>query len=145
MKKIQINSGLSSGLRSEFSLINTIEIDDKPFAVGGFGEVYHCISINGTSPLTKQVIKLFIDNSKGSAEHNFKTTQRLQKKIEKENQKLLSQQGKSLIELFPAFKGLPQYSFRGNLNGKNVIGFASDNLVSLGFSDFEHFLQDAIF
>jgi hypothetical protein len=65
MKKIQINSGLSSGLRSEFSLINTIEIEDKPFAVGGFGEVYHCISINGISPLTKQVIKLFIDNSKG--------------------------------------------------------------------------------
>ena len=143
MKKIQINSGLSSGLRSEFSLINTIEIEDKPFAVGGFGEVYHCISINGISPLTKQVIKLFIDNSKGSAEHNFKTTQRLQKKVDKENQKLLSQQGKTLIELFPAFKGLPQFSFCGNLNGKTVIGFASDNLVSLGFTDFEHFLQDA--
>jgi serine/threonine protein kinase len=143
MKKIQINSGLSSGLRSDFNLINTIEIEDKPFAVGGFGEVYHCISINGTAPFTKQVVKLFIDNSKGSAEHNFRTTQRLQKKVEKENQKLLSQQGKSLIELFPAFKGLPQYSFRGNLNGKTVIGFASDNLVSLGFTDFEHFLQDA--
>jgi serine/threonine protein kinase len=143
MKKIQINSGLSSGLRSDFNLINTIEIEDKPFAVGGFGEVYHCISINGTAPFTKQVVKLFIDNSKGSAEHNFRTTQRLQKKVEKENQKLLSQQGKSLIELFPAFKGLPQYSFRGNINGKNVIGFASDNLVSLGYTDFEHFLQDA--
>lgn len=143
MKKIQINSGLSSGLRSDFNLINSIEIEDKPFAVGGFGEVYHCISINGTAPYTKQVVKLFIDNSKGSAEHNFRTTQRLQKKVEKENQKLLSQQGKSLIEFFPAFKGLPQYSFRGNLNGKIVIGFASDNLVNLGFTDFEHFLQDA--
>lgn len=143
MKKIQINSGLSSGLRSDFNLINTIEIEDKPFAVGGFGEVYYCISINGTAPFTKQVVKLFIDNSKGSAEHNFRTIQRLQKKVEKENQKLLSQQGKSLIELFPAFKGLPQYSFRGNLNGKNVIGFTSDNLVSLGYTDFEHILQDA--
>jgi serine/threonine protein kinase len=143
MKKIQINSGLSSELRSDFNLINTIEIEAKPFAVGGFGEVYHCISINGTSPLTKLVVKLFIDNSKGSAEHNFRTTQRLQKKVKNENQKLLSQQGKSLIELFPAFKGLPQYSFRGNFNGKTVIGFVSDNLVSLGFTDFEHFLQDA--
>lgn len=143
MKKIQINSGLSSGLRSEFNLINTIEIDDNPFAVGGFGEVYHCISINGTSPAIKQVIKLFIDNSKGSAEHNFKTTQRLQKKIDTENQKLLSQHGKSLSELFPAFKGLPQFSFHGNINGQTVIGFACDNLVSLGFTDFEHFLQDA--
>lgn len=143
MKKILINSGLTSGLRSDFNLINFIEIEDKPFAVGGFGEVYHCISINGTAPFTKQVVKLFIDNSKGSAEHNFKTTQRLQKKVEKENQVLLSQEGKSLIELFPAFKGLPQYSFRGNLNGKTVIGFVSDNLVSLGFTDFEHFLQDS--
>lgn len=143
MKKIQINSGLSSGLRSDFNLINTIEIEDRPFAVGGFGEVYHCTSINENAPFTKQVVKLFIDNSKGSAEHNFTTTQRLQKKVEKENQKLLSQQGKTLIELFPAFKGLPQYSFRGNLNGKTVIGFTSDDLVSLGFTDFEHFLQDA--
>jgi serine/threonine protein kinase len=143
MKIIQINSNLSSGLRSDYNLINTIEIEDKPFAVGGFGEVYHCISINGTAPFTKQVVKLFIDNSKGSAEHNFRTTQRLQKKVEKENQKLLSQQGKSLIELFPAFKGLPHCSFRGNLNGKTVIGFVSDNLVRLGFTDFEHFLQDA--
>lgn len=142
MKKIVINNGLSSGLRSDFSLVNTIEIEDKPFAVGGFGEVYNCLAINGTSPAVKQVVKLFIDNSKGSAEHNFKTTQRLQKKVDVENQKLLSKQSKTLIELYPAFKGLPQFSFRGNLNEKTVIGFTSDNLVNLGFTDFENFLQD---
>jgi len=141
MKTIQINSGLSSHLRPDFNLINTIEIEDKPFAIGGFGEVYNCISINGSIPFIKQVVKLFND-SKGSAEHNFRTTQRLQKKVEKENQELLSQQSKSLIELFPAFKGLPQYSFRGNINGQVVIGFTSDNLVGLGFIDFETLLQD---
>ena len=144
MKKIIINSGLSSGLRSEFNHINTIEIEDKPFAVGGFGEVYNCVSINGTAPSVKQVVKLFIDNSKGSAEHNFNTTQRLQNKINTENQRLILQQGKSLIELFPAFKGIPQFSFRGNLNGQNVLGFTADNLVTLGFTEFEKILQDDI-
>jgi serine/threonine protein kinase len=142
MKKIIINSGLSSGLRSDFSHVSSIEIEDKPFAVGGFGEVYNCTAINGVTPPIKQVVKLFIDNSKGSAEHNFKTTQRLQKKIDVENQKLLVNQSKTLTEVYPAFKGLPQYSFRGNLSGKIVIGFTSDNLVSLGFTDFENFLQD---
>jgi serine/threonine protein kinase len=142
MKKIIINSGLSSGLRSEFDHINAIEIEDKPFAVGGFGEVYNCTSLNGVVPATKQVVKLFKDNAKGSADHNFKTTQRLQKKVDAENQKLLSHQHKTLIESYPAFKGLPQYSFRGNLNGKVVLGFTSDNLASLGFTDFENFLQD---
>lgn len=143
MKKILINKGLSSGLRSEFNHINFIEIEDKPFAVGGFGEVYNCISIDGIQPQTKQVIKIFIDNSKGSAEHNFKTTQKLQKKVDAENQKLLRLQNRTLIEIYPAFISLPQFSFRGNINGTQVIGFSSDNLVSLGFTDFEHFLQDA--
>jgi len=142
MKKVIVSSGLSSGLRYDFNLVSTIEIDDKPFAVGGFGEVYHCQSINGISPTVKQVVKIFKDNSKGSEEHNFKTTQRLQKKIDIESQKILSQQNKILFEIYPAFKGLPQYSFSGALNGSRVSGFMSDNLVSLGFTDFEHFLQD---
>ena len=144
MKKILIKSGVSSGLRSEFNSITFIEIDHKPFAVGGFGEVYHCISINGVKPPINQVVKLFIDNSKGSADLNFETTQRLQRKIDKKNRELIANQGKSLVDSYPTFKGVPQFSFKGEINGKPVLGFTSDNLVNLGFTDFEHFLQDPL-
>lgn len=142
MKKVIVNSGLSSGLRTEFNLVHSIEIEDKPFAVGGFGEVYHCISINGIPAVKKLVVKIFKDNLKGSEEHSFKTTQRLQKKVNNENQMLLAQKNQDIIGVYPAFSGLPQYSFKGVINGNQISGFMADNLISLGFTEFQHFLQN---
>jgi serine/threonine protein kinase len=143
MRKIVIKSGASSKIRSEFDSVQFIEIDDKPFAVGGFGEVYHCKSINGKKPTVEQVVKIFIDNSNGSTAHNYKTTQGLQKKLATEGKRLLAQKRRSLVEEYPAFKGVPQFSFKGDLNGKRVVGFTSDNLIALGFTDFEKILQDS--
>lgn len=141
MRRILISSGLSTGLRADFEAVNHVDIEDKPFAVGGFGEVYHCVSIGGVSPAVKQVVKIFLDNSQGSANHNFQTTQRLQRKLRDRND-LLLQKGKSLIVEYPAFRGVPQFSFKGTINGRDVVGFTSDNLVSQGFLDFENVLQD---
>lgn len=143
MKKIIIDSGFSSGLSPNFNSVGSIEIEDKAFADGGFGEVYHCISINGLATATKQVVKLFKESNKGAEKQNFDTTLKLQKKIDLKNQALLAQEGRSLLDLYPAFKGVPQFSFKGNINGKPVVGFTSHNLVDLGFTDFEHFLQDS--
>jgi serine/threonine protein kinase len=144
MKRIQVNSAISTNLRSEFSQINYIEIEDTPFSEGAFGEVFYCKSVNGKTPSMPQVIKLFKESFQGSLDHNSKTIERLQVKLDKYNRTLLKQINKTLFEEFPAFKGVPQFSFKGVLNGKTVTGFSADNLVSLGFNDFEKILEDPI-
>jgi len=144
MQQIQVNSFLSSNLRSEFNQINYIQIEDNRFSEGAFGEVFHCKTVNGITPSIPQVIKLFKESFPGSLEHNSKTIERLQIKLEKYNTTLLKQKNKTLLEDFPAFKGVPQFSFKGILNGKPVTGFSADNLVSLGFGDFEKILEDPV-
>src|SRR4051812_2140797 len=123
MKQIQVINFLSSNLSSDFCQINSIEIDDKPFNEGAFGEVYFCISINNKRVTIPQIVKIFKNNSSGSADLNCETIQRLQGKISKKNDELLAEKKKTLIEEYPAFLGIPQYSFIGKLNGQIVKGF----------------------
>ena len=59
MKTIQITSSLSTNLLPEFQNVQTIEIENKPFAEGAFGEVYVCLKVNGQQISIPQVIKLF--------------------------------------------------------------------------------------
>ncbi|SEQ88986.1 hypothetical protein [Neolewinella agarilytica] len=80
MARIHKINSLSSGIFSEFSSISSIEMEDKPFASGGFGEVYHCRNVNGKKTTIPQVIKVFIDVN-GSAQKGFRTIQNLQKQI----------------------------------------------------------------
>lgn len=143
MISIKINTGLSSGLHADFDHVQSIEIEDAPFASGGFGDVYYCLSINGRQTTNKLVVKIFKDNSTGSAQHNYQTTTRLQEKAKKANLRLLSEKGLTITEEYPAFKGLPQFSFNGLLKGKQETGFCSEDLVSSGFTDFERYLQEA--
>lgn len=141
MKQIQIQKFVSTGINSEYNSIVSIEIDNKPFAEGGFGEVYNCISINGNAIKTPQVIKIYKENFQGSADDNAQTIVRLQAKL---NQLYvdLKGKGKSLFIEYPAFKGIPQFSFEGFLNGQKVKGFSSDNLKRQGFEEFESILSD---
>ena len=141
MKKITINNGLSTKIKTDFDNVNYIEVDDEPFATGGFGKVYNCTSINGRPPTNQQVVKIFMDNGNGSARLNYTTTQRLQKKLHGENDVLLSNSGKNITDTFPALKGVPQYSFEGVLEGIKVLGFTSNNLTYLGFEEFKDYLQ----
>ena len=110
MKTIQIVQFLSTGIRKEFNTINTIEIQDNPFAEGGFGIVYHCISVNGNKPSIPQVIKIYKESQPGSADENATTIKRLQTKLNILNADLIKG-GKSIFIEFPAFKGIPQFSF----------------------------------
>lgn len=141
MEQIQINKFVNTGIYSEYNSIISIEIEDKPFAEGGFGEVYNCISINGNAIKTPQVIKIYKENFPGSADDNAQTIVRLQEKLNQLNVDLKSK-GKSLFIEYPAFKGIPQFSFEGFLNGQKVKGFSSDNLTRLGFDEFENILSD---
>ncbi len=142
MKVIQVNSFLSTNLISDFNQVATIEIEDKPFSEGAFGEVYFCISINSKKTTTPQIIKILKGNLSGSADLNYITIQKLQKKLSKKNDELLQKQSKTLLEEYPAFLAIPQFSFIGTFNGLQVKGFSSNNLKSLGFVEFREVLEN---
>ena len=140
MKAISNIDFLTSGICNEYSSIRSIDIDDNPFASGGFGVVYHCISINGVSPSTQQVIKILFDSNENSHK-GYLTIQSLQKKILNEVN-LLNNSGKKFVDEYPALIGCPQFSFSGILDGKKVLGYSANNLKLLGFDDFEEVLTD---
>ncbi|MBG6129985.1 serine/threonine protein kinase [Aquimarina sp. EL_43] len=138
MKKIKVHSFLSTNIHNEFSQVTTIEIDNNPIAEGAFGAVYLCISINNRSILLPQVIKIFKEDKNNKQDHNFETIQKFQNKLSSENATL-----KNLItDEYPSLKGIPQFSFIGNLNGKKVRGFSSTNLKKIGFNEFIDTLEN---
>ncbi len=130
----------SFGIYSEFSSISSLEMEDKPFASGGFGEVYHCKKVNGKKTTIPQVIKIFIDVN-GSAQKGFRTIQNLQTQVEKKSNEL-KQNAKKFSDQYVGMLGCPQFSFEGELNGKKVFGYSANNLKSLGFEEFKDVLQD---
>jgi serine/threonine protein kinase len=140
MKQILVNKFLSTGIQSAYDSIISLEIDNVPFGGGNFGEVFNCISINGNTINTPQVIKIYKESFPGSADDNARTISRLQNKIIKLNGDLKAN-GKNLFTEYPAFKGIPQFSFEGTLDGKKVKGFSSDNLIRSGFEEFEKIIS----
>ncbi len=119
----------------EFNNVQDIEIEDKPIGTGGFGDVYKCISINGTSLAFPQVIKIFTDPN--TASQNYQTTQELQQAL----QSRISDYQK-LVDEFPALRAVPLFSFEGNLGGNNIKGFSAVNLKELGFEEFEEVISN---
>lgn len=140
MARIHKINSLSSGIFSEFSSISSIEMEDKPFASGGFGEVYHCRNVNGKKTTIPQVVKIFIDVN-GSARKGFRTIQNLQKQIEKKSNDL-KQNSKYFSDQYIGMLGCPQFSFEGEFKKKKVFGYSANNLKSLGFEEFKDILQD---
>lgn len=142
MAKINGIKSLSSGIHTEFSSVSSIEIEDKPFASGGFGEVYHCKNVNGKKTTVSQVIKIFIDVN-GSAKKGYDTIQKLQKEIKVEATELKIK-SKQFDDEYVGLLGCPQFSFEGELNGKKVFGYSANNLKTLGFEEFKDILQDPL-
>jgi serine/threonine protein kinase len=141
MQVVTITSLYSTELIRDFDSISTLEIESKSFASGGFGDVYHCISIDGKPVKIPQVIKVFKNVTSSNAEKSFETIKKLQEKISIKD-KYFTQNSKPSILDTPAFKGIPQFSFEGILNGKRVFGYSANNLDKLGFIPFEKVLED---
>ncbi|MDP0530681.1 hypothetical protein NLB58_02165 [Porphyromonas gingivalis] len=140
MKKVTINTITTTGLDPDFDNVCFFDIDDRPFAEGGFGRIYHCCSINGKKFKNPQVIKIFKDN-RGSAAHSYKTIRGLQdgiirKKIELDSLNI------DFLDYYPAFLGVPQFVFEGMLDGVIVQGYSANNLKSLGYSCFTDVIED---
>jgi serine/threonine protein kinase len=144
LKTIQLNSNLykTTDLNNEFDNINHIVIDDKPFASGGFGEVYLCKSANGKTLKSTQVIKVLLDDGTGSDERGFNTIRRFQDEISKYNQTLKSNNEKTLDKV-NGLGALPQFSFEGTLNNKRVIGYSANLLESGKWIEFDNFFNEA--
>jgi len=140
MKSITVSSMVSTGLDPMLSGAHAIEIDDKPFAQGGFGIVYRARRIDGRS-VTPQVIKLFLEDSQGLASRGFATIQELQKRLSQKNTELL-QTGTSLLGRYPALQAAPQLSFEGFFEGRHVAGYSANDLTQFGFEEFGRLLED---
>lgn len=140
MRKVKVTNITTTRLDPEFDNIKSFEIDDTPFAEGGFGRIYHCRKINGKTFKNPQVIKIFKDN-RGSAAHSYKTIRGLQdglirKKVE------LDALNVDFLYYYPAFIGAPQFVFEGELDGDIVQGYSANNLKSLGYSCFTDVIED---
>ncbi len=140
MKRVTVKTITSTGLDSDFSNIKYFEMDDQPFAEGGFGRIYHCRSINGKKFKHPQVVKIFKDN-RGSAAHSYKTIRGLQDGlIRKKTQ--LDDLGVDFLTYYPAFLGAPQFVFEGELDGITVQGYSANNLKTYGYSCFTDVIED---
>ncbi len=140
MKKVTVKTITSTGLDAEFSNIKYFEMDDQPFAEGGFGRIYHCRSINGKKFKHPQVIKIFKDN-RVSAAHSYKTIRGLQDGLIRKK-KQLDELSVDFLTYYPAFLGAPQFVFEGEMDGTAVQGYSANNLKTYGYSCFTDVIED---
>ena len=140
MKKVTINTITTTGLDPDFANIRFFEIDDQPFAEGGFGRIYHCRSINGKKFKNPQVIKIFKDN-RGSAAHSYKTIRGLQDGIIRKKAEL-DILNIDFLNYYPAFLGAPQFVFEGEMDGTTIQGYSANNLKTYGYSCFTDVIED---
>jgi serine/threonine protein kinase len=142
MTVIYVRSAESTGLTAEFDAIKCIEIDDEPLGQGAFGAVYRVLLIDGRRPSSPQVIKVLFDNNTGNAQRGYATIRELQRRLRMKNTESLATCRRPLLDLYPALAGVPQFSFAGSLNGRDVLGYSANDLTSAGMKDFGHILDD---
>jgi serine/threonine protein kinase len=142
MKVVHLSASTNTGFTAEFDNLTSFMIDDKPFAEGGFGRIYHCREVNSHKVSSQQVIKIFKDNNQGSAAHSFKTITGLQQKIMMKKRELECFSVDFLHE-YPAFFGAPQFVFEGTLEGEVVRGYSANNLKHYGYVCFSDIINNA--
>jgi len=137
MAIIKIDNYISTELNPVFNTISSIEIQDGNSKGGAFGEVYKCLKINNAQVNPVQVIKII----KQATEKNMDTIVALQKKLKQENKNLI-QKKTSLFDAYPALIAVPQFSFKGYLNGEEVYGYSANDLDELDYIEYGDILND---
>jgi len=125
MATITITDALGTGFDPVFAAVRTLEIEDQPFGEGAFGKVHRCSSVNGSQLPRTQALKLLLDDGSGSHERGLRTIRKLQERL---GRKIQASGLDSIINV-GALAALPQFSFRGELNGKPVLGYAAHLLA----------------
>lgn len=136
MKSIKVIQSLSSRIHTDFNVpIHSIEIKTRPFASGGFGELYFCHSLNGNlQSAIPQVVKIFHEDA--NTQKSFQTIQKLQ-------QSIIRFQGQKNIADISALYAIPQISFSGVLEGEKVYGYLANRLNRNEYAEFDRIIEDA--
>lgn len=121
--------------------IRTIEIEDYSFDGGGFGSVYHCVSINNNPTSEKYVVKIFNSNTEKSFKHSIDTSLELVKQLNILDDELKGF-NTNLIKEYPAFIAAPLVVFEGMVGDKLYCGTISLNLKEKGYIPFFHLQID---
>jgi serine/threonine protein kinase len=135
---IQCTDLLNTGFFIEYEGINSIEIESAVYKSGQFGDIYHCISIDGKVPPQPLVIKLFKTAEPELAESSFNTTRKLQSALKIKHEESMNKDYIPLNIRYPFFEGAPQFSFKGTVNGEAIMGYAANNLVKLGYDSIDN-------
>lgn len=141
MKTINIIEFKNSGLHLDHEQLSTIELEDSAFDYGSFGEIYICLSINNkrNNDHPPQVVKVFIDDDSSVITNNYQTILKFQDKIQSFDDS--KPQGKRSIKHIPGAFALPQLSFRGMLQGKEVMGYTTNYLSQRAFLHYDNLVN----
>lgn len=137
MATITITDAVGTGLDPVFATVRTLEMEDQPFGEGAFGKVHRCSSVNSAPVPRLQALKLLFDDGTGSDERGLRTIRKLQERLSNK----IRNSGLDAVVKVGALAALPQFSFRGELNGRPVAGYSAD-LLAGGWVEFGRLFND---
>lgn len=132
-QKITIKESLVTIKTGGIHTINTVEIGEQVIAAGAFGSVHDCISVNGQRPTEALYIKILKDDNLTAPLCAYNGIVKLQQLVI-DSQRTNQPDVYTMLQSLPALKAFPGFSFRGELNGKEVSGYSTRNLHRCGFA-----------
>jgi serine/threonine protein kinase len=129
---VSFHSGLHDGFRN----VHTMVLEEPALGSGSFGDVYVCTSINGASPPLPQAVKILHDDGTDKHQRGFETIQKLQQQIRETNVRRAAA-GQPGLESMPALRALPQFSFLGEMDGREVLGYSATLLDTKDYIPFD--------
>jgi serine/threonine protein kinase len=140
MPRVSNIESFHSDLHPGFQHVHSMDLGET-LGSGSFGVVYTCDSINGSSPPLPQVVKILTDNGTDAYRRGFDTIRKLQQKIIESNAQRIAA-GRPRLESLPALRALPQFSFLGEMNGHQVLGYSAARLDTEDYVPFAAIVDD---
>jgi serine/threonine protein kinase len=140
MPKVSNIESFHSDLHPGFQHVHSMDLGEV-LGAGSFGEVYVCDSINGSPPSLPQVVKILRDDGTDAYRRGFDTIRKLQQQILESNAQRTAA-GRPRLESLPALQALPQFSFLGEMNGRQVLGYSATRLDTEGYVSFAEIIEE---
>ncbi len=140
MPKVSNIESFHSELHPGFQHIHAMNLGDVLWS-GSFGDVYVCDSVNGSPAPLPQVVKILRDNGTDGCRRGFDTIRKLQQQIIENNAQRIAAR-RPRLESLPALRALPQFSFLGEMNGRQVLGYSATRLDTEGYVSFDKIVEE---